>query len=162
MNEIPDFWRAEIWHPLSIHLPLALLIAGSLFYVFSLIIRKDAWLKPAGIFVLIGTLGAWVAVYTGNLADAAVARGICDPTVLEAHEQNAWVVTGFFTAASLLIVFSWLNFWQRFKKWMYLVIIALMLAGSGFLIYTGHLGATLVYQQAAGVHQPSEDCTEFE
>lgn len=33
--------------------------------------------------------------------------------------------------------------------------------GSGILIYTGHLGATLVYQQAAGVHIPSEDCSEF-
>jgi uncharacterized protein (DUF2237 family) len=39
--------------------------------------------------------------------------------------------------------------------------VILSLVGSGFLIYTGHLGASLVYQQAAGVHIPSDDCSEF-
>lgn len=37
----------------------------------------------------------------------------------------------------------------------------LMLIGSGYLVYIRHLGAQLVYQQAAGVYHPSEDCSEF-
>jgi len=42
-----------------------------------------------------------------------------------------------------------------------LIILILVITGSGFLSYTGHLGAGLVYQQAAGVYTPSEDCNEF-
>jgi putative Mn2+ efflux pump MntP len=49
-----------------------------------------------------------------------------------------------------------IKFWQGVK-----IAVVLALVGSGFLAYTGHLGATLVYQQAAGVHIPSEDCHEF-
>ena len=41
------------------------------------------------------------------------------------------------------------------------ILVFLLLAGSGTLAYVGHLGAELVYQQAAGVNIPSKDCSEF-
>ena len=34
-------------------------------------------------------------------------------------------------------------------------------AAAWLAVYTGHFGATLVYQQAAGVHTPSSICIEF-
>ncbi|MGO1586219.1 MAG: DUF2231 domain-containing protein, partial [Mesonia sp.] len=46
--------------------------------------------------------------------------------------------------------------------WIKRLTLILLLIGNGFLMYVGHLGATLVYQQAAGVYVPTEDCQEFE
>lgn len=36
-----------------------------------------------------------------------------------------------------------------------------LVAGAAMVVHVGHLGGKLVYQQAAGVHVPSEDCEEF-
>jgi hypothetical protein len=37
-----------------------------------------------------------------------------------------------------------------------------MLLGSFYLVYASHLGATLVYNQGAGVFKPGAECREFE
>lgn len=44
------------------------------------------------------------------------------------------------------------------------IISLLLIAGLGALLYlySGHLGAALVYNQAAGIYQPSNDCEAFE
>ncbi len=161
MTELPEFWRTEIWHPLSVHVPLAVLILGSLFLLISLIIKKDFWYDMSKILLIIGTLGIWITLYTGNLADSVVSRRICDPTVLKAHELNAYLVSWIFSVVSAIIVLDYFGIMKKFKNLLKIFIVILSIAGSGFLIYTGHLGATLVYQQAAGVHIPSEDCNEF-
>lgn len=162
MEQLPNFWRNEIWHPLSVHFPIALLIFATLFKIIGLKFNKAHWRKGAFILLLFGTAGAWISVFTGNIADSEVAREVCDPTVLEEHENISYIVAWLFSIASiieLLIITGLLKFKLFILR---LVIALLMLTGSGFLAYTGHLGATLVYQQAAGVYHPSEDCSEFE
>jgi len=161
MNELPEFWRVEIWHPLSIHFPLALLLFGTVFYLIGFGLKKRFLENMAKVLVLLGTLSAWLSVYTGNIADAEVVREICDPTVLEIHEQNAYVVATLFSIASLLIVTEYYGFMRKLTRYVRFFIAVFLLVGSGFLSYTGHLGATLVYQQSAGVYTPSEDCDEF-
>jgi len=162
MNELPNFWRTEVWHPLSVHLPIALLLMASLFKIFGLR-GRPAYLQPAGTsLLLIGALGAWVAVYTGNLADGVVTRQICDPTVVKAHQNASLTMAWLFTAATVADVTVMAGFVDKYKSLFKALVVVLMLVGSGFLLYTGHLGATLVYQQGAGVHQPAEDCREFE
>jgi uncharacterized membrane protein len=37
----------------------------------------------------------------------------------------------------------------------------LLVAALFGVLYTGHLGASLVYQQGAGTYKPSVDCSEF-
>ncbi len=161
MNELPDFWRTEIWHPLSVHLPLSVLMLGSLFFLTGFFTRRPFYENMGSILLVIGTAGAWLAIYTGNLADGIVSRQICDPPVLKTHQTNAYVVGWLFAAASAVIVIDYLGFLKKIRRLFKLSVLVLSLTGSGFLIYTGHLGATLVYQQAAGVHIPSEDCSEF-
>lgn len=161
MNEIPDFWRTEIWHPLSVHMPLALLIVGTALKLIQLAYKDQRIAGAGNILLILGTLGAWIAIYTGNMADGAVSRKICDPTVLKDHQNGAYIVAWLYTVASGLVMIHLAGWMQKFKKWLQVSVVILMLTGSGFLVNIGHLGAQLVYQQAAGVYHPSEDCSEF-
>ena len=162
MNELPDFFRTETWHPLSVHFPIVLLLFATIFHVLGLKIMKKSLPQAANIMLLAGTAAAWISVYTGNMADGIVSREICDPTVLKDHENASITAAWLFTAASALVIADLTGLLKKFRNWLKAAAIIIMLTGSGFLIYTGHLGATLVYQQAAGVYVPSEDCHEFE
>ncbi len=161
MNQLPDFWRTEIYHPLTVHLPLAALILSTLFILISFFLKRSHWFEMGSLLLIIGTAGAWIAVYTGNMADSVVAREICDPTVLESHENTAYLVSWIFTAASVAIIINYFLKANKLIKFAKTFIVILSLAGSAFLVYQGHLGSTLVYQQAAGVYVPGEDCDEF-
>jgi len=161
MNELPEFWRTEIWHALVVHFPVALLSLATLLTVVLLFVKKNEWLLSRNLLLLLGTLGAWAAVYTGGMADGIVSRKICDPTVLKQHENLGLGVAYTFTAASFLLMVLRMNWFEKFRNYIKILLIAVILAGGGLLAYTGHLGATLVYQQGAGVYQPSENCEEF-
>lgn len=161
MNEIPDFWRTEVFHPLSVHFPIALLLVATLFKIVSLWSRNKVWPQAGSILLGLGILGAWIAIYTGDQADGIVSRKLCDPTVLKEHENMAYITTWIFTAGfalDLALTYGLLNFKKNIFKF---ILVLGMLSGSILLGYAGHLGATLVYQQAAGVYTPSEDCLEY-
>lgn len=165
MQDPLSMWRVELIHPLVVHIPVAILVVGSLFWIGSLFLHKRfPYLRPSGrLLILIGTIGAWVAVYTGTLADGQVARSLCDPTVAKEHERFAFTVGYLFSA---FVIFEWfigknyLDFIN--KKYLQRGLAILLIAGCGFLGYVGHLGGKLVYQQSAAVYQPTEGCVEFE
>lgn len=161
MEVVPDLWRTEVFHPLSVHFPIALLIMGTFFKIFSLW-KKGSFLHlPGTILLILGTISGWLAIYTGNLADGIVARTICDPTVLKDHENTAYTMTWIFTAAAGIDLLYYIKALPRQKFLLKGLVVIMLIAGSGFLIYAGHLGASLVYNQAAGVYQPSKNCAEF-
>jgi len=161
MEQLPDFWRTEIWHPLTVHFPVAFLTLATIFLIAGYWLRKANPTYTGQILLIAGTIGAWIAVYTGGLADGIVSRQICDPTVLKSHENGAFTVAWLFSGASALVIGDYFGLLRQFRNWLRIGIIVLAVIGSGFLAYTGHLGATLVYQQAAGVYTPSDDCNEF-
>lgn len=165
MQDPLSIWRVELIHPLTVHIPVALLIFGTLFWICSLFLHKRySFLRPSSrLMLLIGTIGAWIAVYTGTLADGEVARSLCDPTIAKEHERFAFTVGYLF---SVFVVVDWLHA-KRYlsfinQKLLRGSLAILLITGCGFLGYVGHLGATLVYQQAAAVYQPTEQCVEFE
>lgn len=157
--------RTEVWHALSVHFPIALLVFSTLAMLVCFIIRSDAkkyWYNAASGLLYAGCVAAWIAIYTGNLADGIVARKICDPTVLKDHEIAAQTMTYLFSAATalnLLLAFKVIN--TRLTKISSYIILVLMLTGSGYLLHAGHLGASLVYQQGAGVYNHSIECDDF-
>ncbi len=172
MEQLPSMWRTEAIHPLFVHFPIALLLIGSLV----LIVRRTnlfAAYTPqlhftALLMLTLGTLGAWAAVITGEMAYKVVGRTLCDPRVVHAHESFAKITALLFTAITLI---EFAN--SKYKKGYFLkkknlrkilgiLTIVLALSGIATISYVGHLGGKLVYQQAAAVHVPSEDCAEFE
>ena len=168
MESLPGMWRTELWHPLSVHFPIALLIFATLFLMAARLLPfgwKEKF-STTGLFLLIpGALLVWWAVYSGTLADSVVGRNVCNPLVLEDHERFAYITAYLFTGAALLEIavrFKSMLKSVKWKRYLSIISLLLMLAGSASMSYVGHLGAKLVYQQAAGVHQPSEDCEEFE
>lgn len=116
----------------------------------------------AAILLFIGVATAWLSIYTGNKADGAVARTICDPIVLKNHEIGAYTSTIIFSVVAFFFILKEIPLLKKGASALQFLILAGLLAGSGYLAYAGHLGATVVYQQGAGVFHPSEDCREFE
>lgn len=165
MDPIPEFWRTEIWHPLSVHFPIALLLFATFSFFTSLFIKdsiKARWRFMTKALLTVGVIAAWIALFTGDLADGAVSRKICDPTILKDHEIGAYTSSIIFSIALLLLLIKDFPLMLKVSKFFSWLVLILLIVGSGYLAYAGHLGATLVYQQGAGVYHPSEDCWEFE
>ena len=163
MEEIPEFWRTEVFHPLSVHFPIALLITAFVFKLIAIKFHKEVWHLGGSILLISGTVGVWIAIYTGNLADGIVSRQICDPTILKEHQNMAYLTAWIFTASGVIdLSLFWKNSILYQKRRLIKISNVLLLAvASTVLIYVGHLGATLVYQQGAGVYRTSADCGEF-
>lgn len=157
-----DFLRAEVWHALSVHFPIALLPTATLTLLVSFFVKgttRRHWQIAATLLLFAGSLTAWLAIYTGNIADPVVARKICDPTILKDHEIAGQSMTYLFTAAATLLALFFRNtFMPRWKKPAFYLAFMLMVTGTGYLVYTGHAGASLVYEQGAGVNNHVVDC----
>lgn len=157
----PTFWRTEIWHPLTLHFPITLLLVATVVMVVALFLHGDRKLfcqKVGSYSLYAGCLAAWVAIYTGDMADGIVSRKICDPTVLKAHEIAAYNLTYLFTAATAFNLTLVFNLIKKHTKALRVLVLLLMLAGTYFLVDAGHNGAKVVYQQAGGVNVPASDC----
>lgn len=161
----PTFWRTEVWHPLSVHFPIAVLLLATIAKSIALFVQGDQksfWQKVGSYLLYLGFVTAWLAIYTGDLADGIVSRNLCDPTVLKDHEIAAFNVTYFFSAATvvnMMLGFKLIKIWP--KALLYALVVILMLIGSGYLTYAAHLGARVVYEQAGGVTVPAADCAGF-
>lgn len=167
MPEAPDMWRVELIHPLMVHFPIVLLICGTLAWVAgSWVDREGRWgfLKPAGrLAIAAGAVLAWAAVYTGDLANAEVARSLCDPTVKKDHENLAYIVSGIFSGAIAVdLATFYFDLKDKVRTAITWFVGLTLVAASALMGYVGHLGGELVYSQAAAVYRPSPECTEFE
>lgn len=161
MQELPEFWRTEVYHPLFVHFPIALLLVGTLFKITGIWEKGKFLSLPGTILLILGVIGGWIAIYTGDQADGIVSRTICDPTILKDHQNSSYTTMWLFSCALVVDLLFQLKFISFKRKIFDFLVILTLLVGSGFLMYTGHLGATLVYQQAAGVYRPSSDCAGF-
>jgi uncharacterized membrane protein len=167
MAELPSIWRVELWHPVAIHFPIALLLVGTILRLLG-IGWPSKWsfhfpLMAGRTLLILGTAGAWIAIYTGSEAYYEVVRTLCDPTVADAHNYFAYWTAGLFSAGVLVDGLCWIRQSTKTEKYLLTGSACLLyIIGSSTLIYTSHLGASLVYQQGAGVYEPSPQCTEFE
>lgn len=164
MEQIPDFWRTEVYHPLFVHFPIGLLLTAFLFKLISLKFSREVWELGGTILLFLGTIGIWIAIYTGDRAGSVVTRGLCDPTILKDHENFAYYAGYLFSIALIVELLRLSKNAILVNKSFLLKLFSIIILTLGVvtLTYVGHLGATLVYQQGAGVYQPSGDCAEFE
>lgn len=164
MSEIPSLWREEVWHPLSVHLPIITLLLASLATIIGIVVKNIAhnlFLKQTAFVMLtIGVLSGWIAIYTGELAYSIEVRKICDPKVLQEHQW--WAYATLIAYSVVLLIQTTSKFIEvrlsNLIKSVNLFLLVIALLG---LFYTGHLGSSLVYQQGSGTYKPSDDCSEF-
>lgn len=161
---LPSMWRSELLHPLSVHFPIALLIVGSIFYVLSVFIKRpyfQALRKFSFLIMVIGTVAAWISIYTGLMAEDVVSRTLCDPQIRLDHEDYSYYMAYLFTAFCVSHVLSQILS-NKYTSYFIAFNILVVIGGTATLTYTSHLGATLTYQQAAGVYNPGPECKGFE
>lgn len=158
-------WREELLHPFLAHLPIVLIPLALGFRMGALFLTgRPQWgfLLPASRLVLVlAALGAWMAVYTGGIAEDVVNRVICDPTVTQEHEEFAdW--TAYLVTFAAGVELLQLRFSGGRWRWLQPIPLVVLVICAGLIAWTGHLGASLVYQQGAGVYHPTPECREFE
>lgn len=165
MNGIPSIWRTELWHPKFVHFPIVCLLLATITGIIAFLLSKNypakAHLKfTMSLLLWCGVVFFWVTFYTGKLAYSVEVRKICDPTVLKDHLLWAYISGVIFSLAMVVDIIK--RIWIAIaSKWLMPVIVILMIAGSVFISYDAHLGASLVYQQGAGVYKPPEGCPGF-
>lgn len=164
MNEIPIVGRTELWHPLFVHFPIALLIFATLVGLAYVICKNFGFAGnlrfTMSLLLWCGIVFFWIAFYTGNLAYSVEVRRICDPTVLKDHLKWAYISGTIFSLAAFLDIIQ--KIWRKkINRVLAVITVSLMLIGSASLGYDGHLGASLVYEQGAGVNKPASDCSDY-
>jgi uncharacterized membrane protein len=130
-------------HPMIVHFPIALILAGFLADVASLVFRRYTALATTGfLLMLAGTLGAIAAYAAGQLFTAEPTQGEI-VAVFTRHETAALVTVIVMVIASIVRSYAVVKDKdQGTLRWTYL---CLGLLGAAAVAYTGSLGGTMVY-----------------
>ena len=132
---------AEI-HPKIVHFPLAFLLLYPLIELLYFVTRKEFYNKSAFLFLLIGVIGALLAVLSGNQAYAMVSEW--NPKSLEifnSHQTFANISIWYFT--TLLALRFYLHIKKRINRYSLMMIFILSLIGSYIVYQTGLYGGKL-------------------
>ena len=91
-------------HPLIVHFPIALLIAGFVADTVYLLYKKEVCLSKVGFYLMLaGTLGAVAAVLSGNFFTEDMTGSV--EVIRERHETFANITMYVMIVASLLRIF---------------------------------------------------------
>ena len=134
-------------HPMAVHFPIALLMASVLFDLAATRWRHGSF-REAGFYTLIlGVLGAILAVLTGAIEEEAAEEAGIPESVLEIHETLGYATLALFGALLVIRLAVRLR-WMRERPALYLT---LGLLGVVIVAATGFYGGSLVYDFGAGV-----------
>ena len=164
--------RVELFHPLVVHFPVALLMTATGIWFLAIVadgFQRDAFAKSmrrgSCLLMGLGLIAGLVALKTGELAEDTVNQIICDPTITKDHEEWAdWAMVIFSSGLAAAAGAELISLIGRFKSSLNPIrtIASLgFIAGIACLTWTGHLGGKLVYEQGAAVknaqHEPCPD-----
>lgn len=134
-------------HPMIVHFPIALIMAGflaDLLYLY----RKDNWLLKTGFFLMIlGTLGALAAATTGALFTQEPTEGEV-VKIYNIHTHAALTTVIIMVIVLLLRIYFFVKHKEDQFKW---TIFFLYLFGTMAVSYTGYIGGTMVYSYFLGI-----------
>jgi uncharacterized membrane protein len=142
-------FEASHIHPLLVHFPIALLLVGFLFDFVFLFIKKDHCLSKAGMYLMIlGTLGAAVALTSGFLFTSALTDGDV-AKVYDRHKIGALFTLTIMCIASVVrIIIAVKKKEETSLKW---IPFGLYFLGTACLGFTGFMGGTMVYKYLLGM-----------
>jgi uncharacterized membrane protein len=155
MPNLPPVPSWDALHPLIVHFPIGLLLAAPVLIVLGIIFPDGRRLFSiaALVVMLMGTVGAYVAVETGEAAAELVERTPQVSAVLERHEELAETTRTLFTILTVVfaaILFVPSLFKKQLRRGVYVLLNVLFLivymAAAVFLADTGHNGGRLVHE----------------
>jgi len=137
-------------HPLFVHFPIALWFAALLFEALSIWRSNDDRHRTAVRLLYLGTLAAFVAAFTGWLAQSSVEPSLTIQRVFDIHETLMLIATSLATALCLYCFAKRANFTVNSRRILLVGLIALAI----LTIIGTDRGAQLVYQYAQSVNGP--------
>jgi uncharacterized membrane protein len=154
----------NILHPMVVHFPIALLIVTPLFVLIGLLRIHDARVYAIGALILmaLGTLGAYVAVESGEADKQTLVLNQLQRSLLAEHQELGEATRNAFTALTVLyaaLLFGSAVLQRALSRRNYIilgVVFLVIYTGSLFLVVrTGDLGGRLVHRSGEHVHQTS-------
>lgn len=148
MNFVPD-----PLHPAVVHFPIALLLLGAVMAPVAVFWRRQPVPVVASALLVLGALGTWAAVETGEGDGGLLESGSAQrETLVDAHETWAKRTLGSSIVAAVAAVGSVLaGRWPRTARAVAIVAAMASAAGAYGVYQTGHRGGALVYRHGAGV-----------
>lgn len=156
---IPPF---EGLHPIVVHFPIGILLIAWLPMLIGLADKKrrNAWMASAAMLLIVGTIGAFAAVLTGEATEDIVGESsqLINDAIHE-HEEAAELARNLFIGTTLVFLVVWgvaarIN--EKKKAMVGVaggVLVAVSYAvASVALMNAGHLGGELVHVH--GIHAP--------
>ena len=150
----PD-WAPNI-HPMIVHFPIALLTAGLVADLLSLILFRRPALRDAATWLYCAGAAAAIAAYlTGENGAAAMLLPAEVTPLVDVHDNWAFRTMLLFTVLATARVA--LPFFMTLKAPAWWAAFVLALAGMGMLFETAEHGAQLVYEHGLGVRTITTD-----
>lgn len=160
MFSLPPVPTIDSAHPIVVHFPIALLLIAPIFLVIALLAGKRGtpFAVSALILMVLGTIGAFVAVSTGEAGAELAERTPAISDAIEHHEELAEQTRTFFTVLTVvlaaIVIVPHLVPALRKRRWIPVVATLVFLgayAGAALLLANAaHAGGVLVHEH--GVH----------
>jgi len=138
-------------HPQIVHFVIALLFAGVLFRCIAVTGRAAFTGPAAAVLLLVGTLGAVLAVKSGTDAHGPVERVPGARAAVMEHEEWGERTRNIFLVVAALEIAALIPAVQRWRKGVHVASAVVGLAGAFSLYEAGEHGGELVYAYAGGV-----------
>lgn len=138
-------------HPQFVHFVIALLFAGVLFRCIAVTGRVAFTGPAAAVLLLVGTLGAVLAVKSGTDAHGPVERVPGARAAVMEHEEWGERTRNIFLVVAALEIAALIPAAQRWRKGVHIASAVVGLAGGFSLYEAGEHGGDLVYAYAGGV-----------
>jgi uncharacterized membrane protein len=138
-------------HPQIVHFAIALLFAGVLFRCVAATGRAAFTGPAAAVLLLVGTLGAVLAVKSGTDAHGPVERVPGARAAVMEHEEWGERTRNIFLVVAALEIAALIPAAKRWRKGMHLASALVGLAGAFSLYEAAEHGGELVYAYAGGV-----------
>jgi len=131
------------FHPMIVHFPIALIMAGFLAEVVSLFFKSERCLSKAGFYLLLlGTLSAVVAWSTGQLFTNEPTQGPV-MQIFERHETGGLITMILMLLASAFRIYLVVTGKEEtVLKW---IAFGIYFLGFSAVAFTGYMGGSMVY-----------------